>query len=247
MKWQTLALAALVYILPPLHTGIAQESKRLINMACSPFAPYKIGTAEQGREGIDVEVMRAAFAQSGHEISTTFYPWKRSKKLVETGQADGLCGCSYLPEREEVFRFSDLLGNHSQGVFLANGVELERFDSLEDLRGLTVAAVRGYAPHQELLDHGIKVQEATDDQQLLSMLQNERVQAIYSYRDIVLYTMSHQGGSGNVQYRELNSQPYYLCFSEELEDVDELLEDFNRGLRVIRYNGTYQKIWKSYQ
>ncbi|MEH6632179.1 MAG: transporter substrate-binding domain-containing protein [Halopseudomonas aestusnigri] len=186
-------------------------------------------------------------ALSGRKVEYGYYPWKRAVKLVETGKADGLCGCSYHPDREKTFKYTDIVGKHSQGVFLADGVELGDFNSVNDLHGLSLATVRGYTVHKELEEAGIKVHESSGDEELLLMLQNKRVDAVYSYRDIFLYTLAHSGKSGHVNYRELVSQPYYFCFSSKPNDINEIISEVNQGLRTIRYNGTYDKIWKNYQ
>ncbi len=244
---QVLSLGIIALFIVLIKTSFADETLRPVKMACSPFSPFKIENSENGQKGIDIEIMQEVFALSSRKIEYNYYPWKRAVKLVETGKADGLCGCSYHPDRENNFIFSDIVGEHSQGVFLADGVELNEFNSVKDLQGLSIATVRGYSVQKELKDHGINTYEARDDDELLTILQNGRVDAIYTYRDILLYALSHSGKSGHVNYRELTRKPYYFCFSPTQSDIEDIVEEVNQGLRIIRYNGTYDKIWKSYQ
>ncbi len=196
---------------------------------------------------MDVDIMLEIFSLAGRDVEYTFYPWKRAVKLVEQGKVDGLCGCSYHPDREENFLFSDILGYHSQGVFLSEGVTLQKFDSVLDLKGLSVASVRGYTVHKELTDNGINAHEAADDSELLTLLENKRVDAVYSYRDSVLFALAKREKKNPVTYRELVSHPYYFCFSKKSEKVQSIIDDVNRGLRTIRHNGTYEEIRKKYQ
>ncbi len=232
------------------HAVMAEEPKRAVNMACAMFPPYKIESRkpEVPHSGIDLDVVREAFAVTGREVSFSFFPWKRTVKMTERGEADALCGCAYRPEREEMFIYSDMLGLHSQGVFVSAGSSLKTVDSLDDLKGHSIAAVRGYAVHSELKAYGdIRAVEANDDDQLLRLLSANRVDAIYSYRDIVLYRMAMGSDSRKIRYFEFSSQPYYLCFSRKQSDIQSIVDDFNRGLRVIRFNGRYQDIWQSYR
>lgn len=232
------------------HTTVADESKRAVNMACAMFPPYKIEsrTSDVPHSGIDLDVVRAAFAEAGREVNFSFFPWKRTVKMAERGETDALCGCAYRPEREEKLIYSDMLGLHSQGVFISDESLLKTVDSLSDLNGRSIAAVRGYAVHSELKAYpDIRVVEANDDDQLLRLLSANRVDAIYSYRDIILYRMAMSSNSRKIRYFEFSSQPYYLCFSRKPSDIQSVVDDFNWGLRVIRFNGRYQDIWGSYR
>ncbi len=226
------------------------EEKRAVSMACAMFPPYKIESRNKNtpHSGIDLEVMREAFSAVDRDVTFDFFPWKRTVKMAERGQTDGLCGCAYRPEREGKFIYSDMMGLHSQGVFLNEASNVRDIGSLDDLEGHSIAAVRGYAVHQELNDRkNIRSVEANDDNQLLRLLTAGRVDAIYSYRDIILYRMAMNSDTRKVQYFEFSSQPYYLCFSRSKSGIEEIVDDFNQGLRIIRFNGTYQKIWQSYR
>lgn len=225
------------------------QDKQTVKMACTNFPPYKIKESDgEAHGGIDLDVMRAAFAQTNRNVEFTFYPWKRSVAMVTKGQADALCGCSYRPEREKDFIFSDMLGEHSQGVFINENSDIETIDNLQNLKGLTIASVRGYAVSEELKQNkNIESLEINDDKQLLGLLNANRVDAIYSYRDIILYRMSFNSNAKKVRYFELSKQPYYLCFSRTKENISSVVDDFNKGLRTIRFNGAYQAIWNKYR
>ncbi len=241
-----LSIMSLLLIL--LSSGyVTADTNRPITMACSSFPPYKIENPGAGPKGIDVDIMLEVFALAERKVDYQFYPWKRAVKLVEQGKVDGLCGCSYHPDRDQHFIFSDILGQLSQGVFLSDKVSLNEFNSVADLKDLSVASVRGYAVHKELIENGINAYEATNDDELLTLLENGRVDAVYSYRDTVLFALANRGKSGHVTYRELVSNPYYFCFSKKSDQAQSILSDVNRALRTIRHNGTYEKIRKKYQ
>ncbi len=220
------------------------DENRKLHMACGPFPPYKIENPDQ--PGIDIEVMKAAWSATNWNAQYDFYPWKRAAALVKEGSSDGLCGCSYRTDREKAFRFSDVMGLHSQGVFLKNKAFNERIRVINDLQGMTVATVRGYAIQKEMDTLGIKNTGVSDDKQLVAMLLNDRVDAIYAYRDVILYNLDKQNKVNQVVYYEISSQPYYVCISRAIPDSRQIVDDLNRGMRIIRQNGEYQKIWRSY-
>ena len=238
---------ALTPLLALAGTAGMARAETPVKLACTSFPPFKIQDETGKRLGIDVDVARAALKHAGYQAQFSFSPWKRTLKLAELGEVDGLCGCSYLPEREEKFVFSDILGIQSQGVFLAQKAEKKQIAHLDDLAGLRVAAVRGYAVIEDLKGRNIEVFEANDDRQLLRMLMAGRVDAVYTYRDILLYNYALSGAQGDIHYYEISSQPYYLCLSRTNERAEQLAKDFNRGLRQLRFDGRYREIWESYR
>jgi len=226
------------------------NAERSISLACTHFPPYKIkAPSKEGQHsGIDLDIMRAAFAKVGYTPNFLFYPWKRTLKMATQGEVDGLCGCNYRPEREQIFVFSDTIGDQSQGVFINDMSLVQDVSSLNDLAGQNVAVVRGYSIHKELSKYpDIDIAEANNDAQLLRMLNAGRIDAVYSFRDVLLYRMSHNDRAKKVRYFELDTQPYYLCFSRNRPGIEKIKDDFNRGLRTIKYDGTYKAIWQKYR
>lgn len=225
-------------------TALQAQEKRSINLACGPFPPFKIENSD--KPGIDIDVIKASFLAVGRETKYSFFPWKRAVALTSNGSVDGLCGCSFTPERETSFRFSDIMGHHSQGIFTKSNRVGPRIKSLKDLKKLSVATVRGYVIQSELKALGIENVGVLDHRQLVSMLLNDRVDAVYAYRDVFLYNLMRESDSDLIDYIELKSQPYYACISRAIPDSVSITNDLNQGLRIVRHNGQYQKIWQSY-
>lgn len=219
---------------------------RAADLACPDFAPFKMTGIPDSRPGIDVEVLSAVFAGLREPITFQPMPWKRGLELARAGRVDGLCGCSYLPEREQEFLFSDVLGEHHQGLFTHGGANRQWLLTLADLKGLTVAVVRGYALQKDLRDTGAEVMEVVDDAQLVKVLSSGRVDAVYTYRDVFRYHARQSGRTEIFLYHPVRSEPYYLCLSRAVPAAADLMTRFNRGLQDLRQQGLYQKIWDSY-
>lgn len=226
------------------------HSDEPVQLACTNFPPFKIQSniENQPHSGIDLDVVSAAMAVTERTAQFAFYPWKRTVSMVEKGTADALCGCDYRPEREEKFIFSDMLGLHSQGIFVNANSSIRNVDTLDQLKGKTIATVRGYALEKALENYPtIKLMRANDDAQLLKLLLNGRVDAIYAYRDVIYYQQTLINQTSNIHYFELSSKPYYLCFSRTAKNIDQTIRAFNRGLRHIRHDGTYSAIRQKYR
>lgn len=220
---------------------------RATDLACPDFAPFKMTGIPGSRPGIDVEVLGAVFAALREPVSFQPVPWKRGLELARAGRVDGLCGCSYLPEREEEFLFSDVLGEHHQGLFTRSGEDGGRAAGLTALKGQTVGVVRGYALQKDLIDSGAEVMEVVDDAQLVKVLSSRRVDAAYTYRDVFRYHARQLAASESFDYHPVRVEPYYLCLSRAVPGAAELMPRFNRGLQDLRQQGQYQRIWDSYR
>lgn len=232
-----------ILLLMAAGTGWPAPTSPAVRLMCTDFPPFKI---ENGSPpGIDVEIIDLALKQEGISAQFDYAPWKRTVYEVKEGRGTALCGCAYRPEREKDFLYSDILGMHSQGIFIDLNKHKLNIESLADLEGLTVGTVRGYALQQELVEQGIQVAEANDNAHLISLLKKDRIDAIYGYRDIILYLLKDEPLPWH--YHEFNSQPYYLCISRKILAADEFRQRFNRGLRQLHFDGRYQEVWKHYR
>lgn len=211
-----------------------------LRFACNPFPPHKIADPGEGREGFDIEILRAALA--GDTVEISFYPWRRALALAEDGTVDGLCSCSYLAEREAAFVFSTEIGNVSVGLFaLADDRPMP--NDGRALRGLTVGAVAGYNLTSELLDFGAVPAEAPDDAGAVAMLKARRFAYLYGYRDTVRWFAGQQE---NLRYVELRPNPYYTCFSRKAGDAPARAARFDEAFRRLEQDGTITAIRARY-
>jgi polar amino acid transport system substrate-binding protein len=242
MKSVLLVLIGLFYA----ATAYAED----VQLACTNFPPFKIESRKAGtpHSGIDLDVIEQAFSITKQKVAFDFYPWKRAVTMVQNGKAHALCGCDYRPEREEEYIYSDMVGFHSQGVFVNADSPIDSVKSLDDLAGKTVGTVRGYALEKPLASiPDIKVSPANNGDQLLRQLVNKRIDAIYAYRDVIFYRQKLNKEATDIRYFELRSLPYYVCFSRTIPDIRMIVDAFNQGIRTIRFNGTYGKIRQNYR
>lgn len=225
-------------------TGLAAfaspPAAETLRFACNPFPPHKIADSADGREGFDIEILRAALPDDTVEIS--FYPWRRALALAEDGVVDGLCSCSHLPERDVAFAFSTEIGNASVGLF-ALKADPALPTSGEALKGLTVGAVAGYNLTNELVDAGAVPVEAPDDATAVAMLKAGRFAFLYGYRDTV---RAVAGPRETLHYVELRPNPYYTCFSRKAGDATARAARFDKAFRRLQQDGTIQAIRARY-
>ncbi|KZD01937.1 hypothetical protein TH47_17590 [Thalassospira sp. MCCC 1A02803] len=224
-------------------------NQRTVTLACNPFPPSKI--AENATlPGYDIEILRAAFATRNITLITPFYPWRRAYFLARTGQVDGLCSCSYLPEREEDLFYSYLLG-HVRVAFYAMGENaLTSIEKIADARNMIVGVVNGYSLEVTARHAGLDVLVVNSEATLLDMLLSRRIDAALSYKapmDYELHNSEHNfSGAGQIHFKVISNNPYYSCISRKAKDPKALLTELNNGLVTIRENGLFDKILARY-
>lgn len=223
----------------------AEDVRRSVTLACNPFPPSKID-GNVRLPGYDVEILRAAFAVNNLTVNTPFYPWKRAYLLAEEGRVDGLCSCSYTLERERDMLYSAELGRVRIGFFSIAGHVPQNIAKLADARDLRVGVVAGYNLETAAVNAGLNVITASSEQILLGMLYNNRIDAIYSFREPVLVAHKHRSTLIFLQYHEISQAPYYSCISRKIDDARTLLDSLNQGIKTIRANGVYNSILEKY-
>ena len=218
---------------------------RPVRMACNVFPPQKIALpSETDFPGYDLELIQAAFLAQGLTTEFGFFPWKRAYLLVKSGEYDGLCSCSWLPEREADFLYSQEMGRVAKGIF---SLDLQSYAQLSDLRGKSVGVVSGYNLEDELRSAGVfNIQSVISDDLLFNLLSYRRVEVIYSYESTIRALMKKQQSDEVINYSELESAPYYLCVTRAGKDSGAILHKFNRGLQVLRDSGRYEQIIQRY-
>lgn len=240
-QWEQGATGVLVAGIMAVLIGLpVPATAENLRFACNPFPPHKIDGAAAGHEGFDIDILRAVLAADNVEI--TFYPWRRALALGEAGEVDGLCSCSYMPEREQAFAYSTAIGNASVGLF---GLADERPPPSDGraLRGQTVGAVAGYNLTSELREFGATPAEAPDDATAVAMLKAGRFAFLYGYRDTVRWFVGKQD---NLRYVELRPNPYYTCFSRKAGDAVARAARFDAAFRLLEQDGTIAAIRARY-
>lgn len=220
-----------------------------VTLACNPFPPSKIGE-DPAKPGYDVEILRAAFATRNITLITPFYPWRRAYFMANSGQVDGLCSCSYLPEREDEFFYSNLLG-HVRVAFYAVGTNnLKTLEEIKDARDMTVGIVNGYSLEASARDAGLDVLLVNSEATLIDMLLSRRLDVALSYKAPMDHELRNPDrqlpGIKSIQDKIISNNPYYSCISRNAKNPTALVNELNTGLTTIRENGLFDSILAKY-
>ena len=127
----------------------AEETKRpVVRLASLEWPPYSTNSLPE--QGMTSAVIRAAFAAVGYDVQIDIYPWSRTVRLGEDG-ASGYAG--YFPRYYNEATASKTVYSPSVGEgplgFVENIAHPVTWNTLDDLRGLTIGIVKDYANTEE--------------------------------------------------------------------------------------------------
>ena len=200
------------------------------NFACKEFHPLKIKGPPA--KGLNVDTLKIILKD---KVNFIFLPWQRAFEDVKSGKYDGLCSCSKAVTRNFLL-YSDELGHVETGVFYLK--KLPKLRDLKDFKKYRIATIRGYRVDQELSEYNLDHLRVTHETQMVKMLKNKRLDAIYGYIAPIKYQMKLNGLSQtDYNYLPISKTPYFVCLSKKTKGNNELLKKINHALRVLKRSG----------
>ncbi|QAT42235.1 methyl-accepting chemotaxis protein [Aminipila luticellarii] len=221
-------------------------------VATSPYEPYIIYDEQTGKiSGMDYDLIKAAFKDSGYQVEFKIVPWDTSVKMVKNGLSDILPAISYDQDRETYLKFSESYRFESPyGFYTSRSMEIE-VNQLSDLEGKKVGVMSGYTYFPELYKLGIKLEESNKEEILFKKL-------IKGLLDVVVLEME----TGDYHLKKLKmeqwicKEPYtfvlenpvktYLGFGR-VKNHDLICELFNKRSKEMQKNGISEKITAGYR
>ncbi len=241
-------IVALVWIIALLCSPIwAQERVRLTN---GEWAPYL--SEHLPHYGAASHIVKEAFAAVGIETQYGFYPWNRSYKLAKEGKWDGTLVWVYTPERAQDFLYTDVVIKEVEYLFHLKEKKID-WEKIEDLKGLTIGATLHtvYPPLEGAETQGLlRIERVGNYDNLYRRLLNHRIDAIPQVSQVGKYylrtTLSPEDRE-KITYSKtvLQERKYHVILSKVPKGNKELIALFNKGLAIIRANGTYDAIAKA--
>ncbi|WP_303978190.1 ABC transporter substrate-binding protein [Dongia mobilis] len=244
-----LLLARALLLMPVLAISLAttmvQAGETFQIVAESDWFPYS--AERDGRaDGMAVDLVRAAYGAAGHQVSFVSQPYARCLEEVEKGLQLGCFDTTREPENEARFLF------HQVPLFSATIVIIAPIDSTaadltaSDLQGERVAVTNGYTygePFQS--DASVDKDVVTTDLALLRVVALKRAAYGVIYDRVMASLIAENAGelSGKVKVvGVLNEQELYVSFSKERQEAVKAMAELDRGLALIKANGTYAAI-----
>ncbi len=204
------------------------------------FPPFEYLDDSGTYKGFNIDIMYAIAIEMGLDIEIRPMTWKDAAESLQRGTIDVIQGIKYSKNREEIYTFSEPYLESSLAIFIA--ADNTYIKSMEDLSG-HVVSVQEYDVAYDAIKSlkGIRIVSEPSQLEALRALVNGEVEAFVGNRQTGLYSLQKYKYSDAVKVigDPINPQPYGLAVKKGNEA---LLDILNEGLRIIKRNGTYDKI-----
>lgn len=255
MKLFFIALVINLFSIAPLH---AREP--FVWVDDENYEPYVYATENQQVKGLYRDLLVEVFDRMEIPLKYDVYPWKRTQFIVENGEADAMISIA-TPERLVFLSATDPVIHLNFHVFARSDNprinQIMEIKSIEDLEGFNIISYLGNGWAEKNFK-GFTVYEAPSFRSAILMLAKNRGDVFVDGSIVVKYEIKeliNNPVSPAIPILELNSIvenqhtlesiPYSLLIRKDSE-YHSIIPKFNKTLREIRRDGTYDKILSEY-
>ncbi len=247
IKSRIIALSLVLFLVLALNftsTADADKIDKLIIAGDINYPPYEFMDEQGNYSGFNVDIMRAISIELGIEIVLVPMEWNASIEALKNGEVDAIQGMTQSAERESIFDFSNPLIENSQQIFVH--VDNMSIRSLRDLEGKTVAFQEGDVNNEWIRDviNISPVYKKDQSEAMLALIDGE-VDAFVGNRYTGLYNIQKINQTDKVKIvgEGVGNKSYA---SVVIDGNTEVLKEINKGISIIKNNGTYDKIYEKW-
>lgn len=225
-------------------------------LICTPAWPEKIIAAgdpyppftdpAQPKQGISLQIIRAAYASQNYDVEMRFMPWARAIEGVKNGVYDILPATWWTQERTTFLLYSEPYIK-SEIKFIKRKDDPFEYTGLGSLTGKTVGIVRGYGYGDDFLEAtNFNRAEVAEVIQNIKKLVLGRIDLTLEDEIVARWIIKHNAPNLLQQVdftmNSLSSKQLLVTSGLKNPRHKAIIEAFNKGLAVIKANGTYEKI-----
>lgn len=211
------------------------------------YAPFESQNEKGEIVGFDIEVVRAIAAKGGFEVKFANTPWEGIFNALAQGDRDLLVSAiTITDERRQTMDFSDPYFDAAQLIAVKENSKVTKFADLKKLKVGVQTGTTGDEAVTKLLgktNTNIKRFESTP--LALKELEAGGVDAVVADNGVVThYVANNPGGKfKTVSDKEFVPEQYGIAVKK---GNAEMLGKLNDGLKAIKSDGTYDKIYAKY-
>lgn len=224
-------------------------AKETIILSTINWQPYT--GQDLPNDGFFSELVTKSLNQVGYDVEYKYSPWARALKEAKYGEVQGVMVTYKTKDREAFLSFPDATWKVSEVFTVLKGSKITYTGELSELKGVQVGMVRGHAAVNKIKSGGIKVQLVSSQDTNIKKLLSGRIDAMLIPKDIFLALLKKVDPAynpANIVFLEPAHSVHdlYVAFSKKNPNYEKLTSDFNKGLKMIKENGTYNKIIVKY-
>lgn len=221
---------------------------KVLQSASDPWPPFI--DPQNPKEGLSLEIARAAYKTQGYKVEHAYKPWARAITLLKRGEIDIIVNTWMTEERKTFLMYSDTY-TANEIKFIKLATDPFEFNGLESLKGKRIGTVRGYGygddftnsknfERQEVANLHINIKKLIAGRIDLTLEDEIVARVLIAQQDIHL--LEKLAFTKNA----LSKKDMYVTSGLANPHHKEYIEAFNKGLKVIKSNGTYAKIMQQY-
>ncbi len=231
-----------------LNVSAFAETKTL-KIAGSVWPPYII---DQGADkGAATALVNEILKRAGYTTEISIETWPRTLEGTSTGIYDVIISTWYTKEREAQFQFTDPYFVNTIQFVKRKGTPIN-FKSYQDLKGLVIGVVNGYAYGEEFdTAQGILKLPSNHLIQNLLKLQQGRIDLTLGDKWVVRHELTEYFPNAIKEYEFLGkpvaSRSLHAAVSRAHPQHAKIVKDFNTTLKAMKADGSYEKILDTYR
>lgn len=232
-----------------LTTVLSQGAEtRTITAAADPYPPFV--DPKNPKEGISLELIRAAFKTQGYEVKMNYMPWARAESDVKKGVYDILPNVWMTEARKKDLMYSKPYVSNKV-KFISLKEEPFEYNGMKSLTGKTIGTVRGYGYGNEFLKStDFKREEVTDLMFNIKKLIAKRIDLTLE-DEIVAKTKIAREDPKLLEQIKFSTNTFsvndlHIASGFKNSRHKEIIDAFNKGFEIIKSDGTAAKILSSY-
>ena len=232
----------------PAAAPVAQVKEYVVGTDAA-YAPFEFENEKKQVEGFDIDVLSAVADKAGFKVKFINTPWEGIFATLAQGDRDiVISAVTITDERKQSMDFSEPYFEARQLIAVGKGVtDVKTF---ADLKGKKVAVQTGTTGDdvvQKLLGKtsaDIKRFESTP--LALKELESGGVQAVVADNGVVVNYLKNNSSNGISTLEDRESfQPEFYGMAIKKGNA-ELQGKLNEGIKAIKADGTYDKIYAKY-
>lgn len=231
--------------------SIISRAETTVLIATGEYQPWVSESLKH--KGFVSHVITEAFKKAGdYKVEFKFFPWKRAYESTKKGDYHATSFWFHSPDREKDFIYSEPVMTEKTVFFHLKSNPLKEWHKLTDLSGKTIGATTGYTYTKEFWDLAesgkLNVQTASADDKNFKKLFAARIDLFPMGTVAGFGLLAEKFDKAAVHLVEFNPKPLveakgHLLFSRNNAQSEQLLNDFNKGVKQLQSEGLLDK-WR---
>jgi polar amino acid transport system substrate-binding protein len=238
-----------ILLLTACFNPLANAEGKPLKIAGSVWPPYIV---DQGVEkGAATALVSEILKRAGYQTEVSIESWPRTLEGTSAGIYDVIISAWYTKERESHFQFTD--------PYFVNTIQFVKrkdapinFRDYQDLKGLVIGVVNGYAYGEEFdTAKGILKLPSNHVIQNLLKLQQGRIDLTLGDKWVIRHELTEYFPTAIKDFAFLGkpvaTRTLHAAVSRAHPQHAKIVKDFNKALKAMKADGSYEKILDTYR